>query len=169
MQTQSSYLDAALRKFPEQIAIVIAKDDQGKPNPITISWIMTTSANPPMIAFAVARNRYSLESIQLSKEFVVSLPSAEQEKEAVEFGTKSGRESDKIADCGSAVEPAKTIDCVLLSDAVANFECKLESEHAVGDHVIVVGSVVASHVNEDADLQRIFSLGGNKMGGLNPA
>jgi flavin reductase (DIM6/NTAB) family NADH-FMN oxidoreductase RutF len=169
MQTQSSYLNAALRKFPEQIAIVIAKDDQGKFNPVTISWIMTASANPPMMAFAVARNRYSLESIRSSKEFVIALPAADQEREVVEFGTKSGREIDKIAECGTETAPAKVVDGVLLSGAVANFECKLESELEVGDHVIVVGSVVASHVNKDEDLKRIFSLGGNKMGGLSPS
>ena len=37
---------------------------------------------------------------------------------------------------------------LFLADAVANFECKLESELETGDHFLLVGRVVASHVNE---------------------
>ena len=43
------------------------------------------------------------------------------------FGSKSGRDIDKFAGFDCKTEPAKVIDSVLLADAVANFECTLES------------------------------------------
>jgi flavin reductase (DIM6/NTAB) family NADH-FMN oxidoreductase RutF len=61
-------------------------------------------------------------------------------------------------------EPAKAIDSVLLTDAVANFECTLDSETVAGDHIIFVGKVVASHMNTEAR-KRLYTVGpGHKLG-----
>jgi flavin reductase (DIM6/NTAB) family NADH-FMN oxidoreductase RutF len=49
---------------------------------------------------------------------------------------------------------------------VANFECKCVSELETGDHVIFVGEVVQSYVNEQS-LNRLYTLGENyRFGGL---
>ena len=66
-------------------------------------------------------------------------------------------------------QPATRIDSVLLADAVANFECTLESEHEAGDHVIFVGRVVAAHVHQDTSVRRIYALGNEQMSAVNPA
>ena len=128
MQEQTSYGEAVVRKYPEQVAIAIAKDPQGKYNPITLGWIMPTSHNPPMMAVSVGLTRYSLEAIRLSREFVISFPSSEMAEDAFFYGTKSGRDMDKLAACGTKTAPASKVDGVLFSDAVANFECTRESE-----------------------------------------
>ena len=55
----------------------------------------------------------------------------------------------------------------VLADAVANFECKMESELETGDHVLFVGRVVASHVNDTGELRRLYTIGENfQMGGV---
>ncbi len=164
MQIAATYEQAAERRFPEQITIAIAKDAGGKHNPITISWTMLTSIEPPMLAIAVGHGRYSAGALRHSREFVLSLLSAEMAKDAVFHGTKSGRDLDKLAECGTKTQPAAKIDSVLLADAVANFECTLESEHETGDHIIFVGRVVAAHVNQDPDVVRLYSLGHERMG-----
>jgi flavin reductase (DIM6/NTAB) family NADH-FMN oxidoreductase RutF len=84
------------------------------------------------------------------------------------FGTKSGRDVDKLATSGVKTQPATAIDSVLLSDAVANFECRLLSELQTGDHVIFVGQVIATHANQDATLRRLYSLGHDRLGGVLP-
>jgi flavin reductase (DIM6/NTAB) family NADH-FMN oxidoreductase RutF len=58
---------------------------------------------------------------------------------------------------------------VILADAVANFECELESETEAGDHVIFVSRVVASHMNNDAPPRRLYALGNEQMGGVTPS
>lgn len=169
MQSPVSCKDAVSRRFPEQIAIAIAKDAQGKHNPITLGWIMLTSHEPPMMAFAVGLERHSLEAIRGAGEFVISFPSATMKDDVLFHGTKSGRDMDKIAESGTRTQPAAEIDSVLLADAVANFECKLESEHRTGDHVIFVGRVIASHMNADETVRRIYSLGNEQLGAAGPA
>ena len=76
-----------------------------------------------------------------------------------------GRELDKLAECGTATQPAQAIDGVLLSDAVANFECRLDGRLEAGDHVIFTGQVVAAHVNADPRVRMLFCPGPKPHGG----
>ncbi len=166
MQKEVPYSHAIDMKYPEGVVIGIAKDPQGKCNPISLGWSMITSGSPPMIAVSIGLRRYSLEAFRDAGEFVVAFPSEHQERETMLFGTKSGRDTDKLAEADAGTQPAGKIDCVLLSDAVANFECKLVSEHQTGDHVIFVGEVVCSHVHEPP-LNRLYSVGpGHILSGL---
>ena len=168
MQKEVEYSEAMTRKYPESVAIAIAKDPQGKYNPIALGWKMIVSGEPPMLAIAVGTTRYSLEAIRAAREFVVAFPSEFQVDETMIFGTKSGRDHDKLTLAGAKVQPAAKIDCVLLSDAVANFECKLFGEMATGDHYIFVGEVVCAHVNEKP-LNRLYTLGPEyEMGRVGP-
>ena len=85
-------------------------------------------------------------------------------KAALFFGSKSGRDTNKFAEFDCKIEPAKKIDSVLLSDAVANFECTLQWQKAAGDHIIFVGKVIASHVNTKPK-KRLYTVGpAHKMG-----
>ena len=164
MQKQVDYNDAIKSKYPEQTVIVIAKDRNGKANPITLGWTMIVSGDPPMMAIAVAKTHYSIETITNSECFTIAFPSSEMAEAALFFGSKSGRDIDKFAEFKCETEPAKEIDSVLLSDAVANFECTLESQMVAGDHVIFVGKVVASHTNTEPK-KRLYTVGpGHKMG-----
>ena len=119
MQVKTSYGEAMRRKYPEQIAIAIARDLQGKYNPITLGWVMPTSHAPPMLAISVAFARHSYEAIRQAGEFVVTFPSSAMAEDALFYGTKSGRDMDKLAVCGTKTEPASEMDCVLFTDAVA--------------------------------------------------
>jgi len=167
MQVETSCSQALVRKYPEQIAIAIAKDAEGKCNPITLGWIMPTSGDPPMLAISVAFTRHSYDAIRQAGEFVVSFPSTAMAKDALFHGTKSGRDMDKIAACGTKTQPASRIDCVLFSDAVTNFECTLESETKTGDHAIFVGRIVTAHMHDDPTVERLFTVGaGYEMRGL---
>ena len=166
MQKQVEYSDAVKTKYPEQVVIAIAKDRQGKANPVTLGWTMIVSGNPPMMAIAVAKKHYSIEAITHSECFTIAFPSSDMADAALFFGSKSGREIDKFAEFECETEPAKEIDSVLLTDAVANFECALDSQVPVGDHIIFVGTVVSSHMNTEPK-KRLYTTGpGHKLGSV---
>ena len=166
MQKQAEFPEAIKTKYPEQVVIAIARDKNGKANPITLGWTMIVSGKPPMMAIAVASTHYSIETIRHSKCFCLAFPSSERAEMALFFGSKSGRDIDKFAEFDCKTEPAKTIDSVLLSDAVANFECTLESETAAGDHIIFVGKVICSHINTEPK-KRLYTIGpGHKLGSV---
>ena len=164
MQKKVKYDHAVKTKYPEQVVIAIAKDRAGKANPITLGWTMIVSGEPPMMAIAVAKTHYSIETITHSECFTIAFPSSEMAEAALFFGSKSGRDTDKFAEFECKTEPATEINSVLISDAVANFECTLESQMVSGDHVIFVGKVVASHINAEPK-KRLYTIGvGHKMG-----
>jgi flavin reductase (DIM6/NTAB) family NADH-FMN oxidoreductase RutF len=166
MQRQVSFTEANTTKYPEQVAVAVAKDPAGKYNPITLGWVMQTSINPPMLALSVGKTRYSVQALRHARQFVVAFPSEKQQEEAMLFGTRSGRDTDKLAQAGSKTRPAEKIDGVLLEEAVANFECRLAGEFETGDHIIFVGEVVCAHVNV-SPLNRLYTVSrGYKMTGL---
>ena len=164
MQKQVEYSDAIKTKYPEQLVIAIAKDRHGKANPVTLGWTMIASGSPPMMAIAVAKKHYSVEAITHSECFTVAFPSAEMADAAMFFGSRSGREVDKFAEFECETEKAKEIDSLLLADAVANFECTLESQVPAGDHIVFIGPVVCAHMNSEPK-KRLYTVGpGHKLG-----
>jgi flavin reductase (DIM6/NTAB) family NADH-FMN oxidoreductase RutF len=164
MQKQVEYQEAIKTKYPEQVVIAIARDKDGKANPITLGWTMIVSGKPPMMAIAVASTHYSIEAVRHSKSFTISFPSSDMADAALFFGSRSGRNVDKFAEFDCETESAKVIDSALLTDAVANFECELQSQTEAGDHIIFVGKIVASHMNTEAK-KRLYTVGpGHKLG-----
>ena len=164
MQKQVEYAEAIRTKYPEQVVIAIAKDKNGKANPVTLGWTMIVSGNPPMMAIGVARKHYSIEAITHSKCFTIAFPSAQMAEAALFFGSRSGRNTDKFAEFDCATEPAREIDSLLLTDAVANFECRLQSQVPTGDHMTFIGEIVCSHINTEPK-QRLYTVGpGHKLG-----
>ena len=166
MQKRVKYEEAIKTKYPEQVVIAIAKDKSGRANPVTLGWTMIVSGAPPMMAIAVAKTHYSIETIRHSKCFTIAYPSSEMADAALFFGSKSGRDIDKFAEFDCKTESAKAIDSLLLTNAVANFECTLESETVAGDHIIFVGKIVASHTNTEPK-KRLYTVGpGHKLGSV---
>jgi len=107
MQVMTPFNEAIVKKYPEQVVIVLAKEKSGRVNPISISWTIPTSHVPPMMASSVGKTRYSLKVIREAGEFVIAYPSEKQERETLLFGTKSGRDTDKLALSGISTVPAQ--------------------------------------------------------------
>ena len=168
-QESIDYASAIRRKYPEQVVIALAKDEKGTPNPISLGWTMIVSGAPPMMAIAVAKGHYSVGAIRHSEEFVIALPSEEMADEVLFYGTHSGRDTEKLTAHPCALQQTSVVDCVLLADAVANFECRLVSELETGDHIVFVGEVLASHANTEPK-QRLYTVGpGYSMSGVRRA
>lgn len=166
MQQLTPFTKAIVKKYPEQVVVVFAKEKSGRVNPITIGWTMLTSHVPPMMAFSVGVTRYSLQVLREAQECVIAFPSERQADETFLFGTKSGRDTDKIAVSGIATVPASVVDCVLWEDAVANFECRIVNEIATGDHCLFAVEVVAAYINPEAPGRLYTVATGFKMSGI---
>ena len=164
MQKQVEYSEAIKTKYPEQVVIAIAKDTNGKANPVTLGWTMIVSGNPPMMAIAVAKKHYSIQAISYSQCFTICYPSVEMAEAALFFGSKSGRNTDKFSEFDCKTEPAREINSMLLSDAVANFECELDSQTEAGDHIIFIGKIVCSHMNTEPKKRLYTTVAGHKLG-----
>lgn len=167
MQISTSYRETRLAKYPETVNIIIVKDGEDRFNPMSASWVMFTSIEPTMLAISIGFERYTYELVKKQGEFVISMPSEGMSREVEYFGSNSGRDVDKLKELGTAIEPASKIDNVLLSDATANFECRVTGTLKTGDHMIFAAEIIASHIN-DAKNPRLYVLAPKQFGGLKP-
>jgi len=165
MQRPTEYRESRLLQYPEPVSIIIVRDDQGKYNPMSASWVTLTSIEPRMIAISVGFQRYTYELMLKQKEFVISFPSVKMEAEVRLFGSESGRDMDKLKALDTPTQPAKVIDGLLLSEASVNYECVLKDSMVTGDHVLFSAEIVASHTHEE-QLPRIYVLGPKTFGGV---
>jgi len=167
MQILKSYREIRPTKYPEPVHIVIVKGPDGIFNPMSAAWVMFTSIEPTMLAVSIGFERYTYELFKQQDEFVISIPSEQMSAEVEYFGSKSGRDVDKLKELGTPTLPTAVIDGVLLKEASINFECRKISSLRTGDHMIFVGEVVASHVHEP-QLPRLYSLEPRVFGGIQP-
>ena len=127
-------------------AILVGTYLDGKPNFLTISWAGITSADPPTMSIAVRNIRYSLKGIQENRQFSVNVPSVDMVKETDYCGVVSGSKSDKPRECGFKVFYGELDKAPLIEQCPINIECEVLQIVALGDHSLVIGKIVESHI-----------------------
>jgi flavin reductase (DIM6/NTAB) family NADH-FMN oxidoreductase RutF len=161
---------------PKHTILLSCTDKKGKANIITLAWCMPVSANPPMLAISIRPTRYSYKMIDEIKEFVVNIPTMDIVKETLFCGRRSGKQHDKFKETGLTPLPAKKVKPPIIKECVAHLECKLRQQTTAGDHVILVGEILAAYVNEGIfdktyDLNKvrpIYHMGGDDFATLAP-
>ena len=161
---------------PMHTVLVSCIGKNGKPNIITLAWVMPVSANPPLVAVSIAPKRYSHSLIEETGEFVINIPTMDILKETLFCGRVSGIDHDKFKETELTPLPAKKVKPPVIKECVAHLECKLHKQFTAGDHTIFVGEIVEAYANKEAftekyDLERarmIFHLGGDDFATLEP-
>ncbi len=169
MQKKSNISKALQRKYPEQVVLVTTAKPDGGANAMAVGWVAIASGEPLMFMLGIDDGAYTHELIKKTKEFVVAFPGENMGREVLFVGTRHGRDSDKIAGSGLAVQPADKVKAPLVADAVANFECRLVAIHRPGDCPLIIGRVVAAHENSNPAVKRLYTVAsGHKMAGVRP-
>jgi flavin reductase (DIM6/NTAB) family NADH-FMN oxidoreductase RutF len=133
--------------FPRPVALVTASSVE-KDNIITLSWVGSVCSSPPIVALGIRKSRYSYALIMKSREFVVNIPDADLVREADFCGTRSGREIDKFEKTGLTREDAKEVKAPLIKECPINLECTLKDTIELGSHILFLGEVVGTHIDE---------------------
>jgi len=150
-------VSAAFAKLkPESPLFVLAMDGR-KPSGMVACWHMCCSREPPLLAVALSKEGYTHKLIRQTKEFVLAAANQELVKEVEFFGTTHGNEVDKFAKTKLETRPAEKIKVPLIKKATINFECTLEKEVDIGDHLLFIGRVQAFHLNPEKKV--LFNMG----------
>ena len=159
MQKLASIEQVWQRKYPEQVVLALTVNEQNQVNIMTIGWVAVVSDEPPMYMLGIDDNAYTLELIRQNKEFVIAFPAKTMAGAALFCGTVHGHKIDKGRECGLNFAPGSKINVPILADAVANLECRLVTEYRPGNCPLIIGEVVAGHVNCDENVQRLINAG----------
>ena len=105
----------------------------------TAAWVMQTSFDPLLLALSINSSNASYELLHAGGGFTVNVLKKGQLDLARRFGTRSGRDEDKLA--GIRWRPGRS-GAPILEQALAYFDCELAGRHRAGDHELVLGRVV---------------------------
>jgi flavin reductase (DIM6/NTAB) family NADH-FMN oxidoreductase RutF len=152
MLKEMNWREAVTIASPYPYLLVTGMDKDGKPNAMGLGWWSFTSMNPPLMLVSIGKPRYTLECIRHTKDFVACFPSEDQAKGAWACGGKTGRGRDKIKESGLSTIPAKMVQSPIIAGCTAAFECKVVNEVETGDHIVIVGEVVATHGDPDRSM-----------------
>jgi flavin reductase len=131
----------AMGSFPTGVTVVTVASDEGNIHGITVNSFSSVSLDPMLVLICLKRTSRGLDLIERGGAFAVNVLSAGQHDLARRFANRHRPAGPAMFD-GVPYKPGVT-GCPFLVDATASFDCRLRRSHPAGDHLIVLGEVVA--------------------------
>ena len=133
---------------PRPTAIITTIDEEKKINAAPFSFIMPVSMNPPLLAVAIGNKRDILTNIRDSREFVVNIPPEEMLSELWACSKRQFRSDEDLEAVGLMTVDSEKVLAPCIRECIIWFECLLENEMEMGDHILVIGRVVHAEVKD---------------------
>lgn len=132
--TQRQLRDA-FGEFATGVTVVTALRPDGTPVGITANSFSSVSLEPPLLLWCLSGGSGSVRAFTPGASFAVHVLSHEQRELAVHFARRA-LEKFEIGE-GAQLRPPE------LSGALCRFDCRVHALHEGGDHLIIVGEVLA--------------------------
>ncbi len=133
-----------------RLVVMVTSHVAGQDGVMTAAWHAPVSLRPPLYGISISPTRHTYDLILQGGEFGVNFLPFERAELLAGVGGTKGKEVDKFDRFGIAKEKALRTSVPLLEDAYAAYECRLADHRSYGDHVWVIGEVVATHIVEEA-------------------
>lgn len=150
-------LRRALGCFVTGVTIVATRKEDSAPIGLTVNSFSSVSLSPPLVLWSLARTAASFEAFAGCDAFSVNILADDQVELSDRFAKSGG---DKFAGVpflsGMGGVP-------LIDGAVAQFVCRTAARHPAGDHVILIGEVLACSRSDRAPL--LYARGGYAAAG----
>lgn len=144
---------ASIGKFSQhypKVAAIVTASARGRDAAMTAAWHSSISLKPPLYGIAIAPKRFTYQLITESREFGINFVPLEKASLAAAIGGTSGQQMNKFERFNIAKEKPVKTTAPILKDAYAAYECKLVDSKPYGDHLWIVGEIVAVHFLEEA-------------------
>jgi flavin reductase (DIM6/NTAB) family NADH-FMN oxidoreductase RutF len=145
-KSESNQVAGLFRRLTLGVYVVGVTDGQQR-DAFTAAWITQVSFEPLLLAVSINPSNASYELLHATGGFTVNVLKQGQLELARRMGTRSGRETDKLA--GLPTRPGRT-GAPILEEALAYFDCELMGRTRAGDHELVLGRVVDGKVLDPA-------------------
>lgn len=127
---------------------VVCSGSKAKGNGYISNTVFQVTADPPRFATCCNKDNHTAGIIKTSGVFSVSVLNQDAGAGTIgTFGFKSGKDADKFS--GMNVRYGETGAPVVLNDAIAFLEFRLEETVDVGTHLIFIGLLVNAEVLDD--------------------
>jgi flavin reductase len=136
---EKPWLRQVASNFATGVAVVTTMSGDS-PVGTTVNAFTTVSLDPALVLVCLQRGSRLLTAVEASGVFAATVLAAEQRWQAQWFANRT-RLADATAFAGVATIPAPETGCLVLSEGVAYFDCRVHELLSGGDHVIVLGEV----------------------------
>jgi flavin reductase len=131
----------AMGAFPTGVTVVTVASGDGNMHGVTVNSFSSVSLDPMLVLICLNKTSRALGLIERAGAFAVNVLSAGQKDVSRWFADRHRPAGPAMFD-GVPLEPGAT-GCPVLADAAASFDCRLRQSYRAGDHLIVLGEVVA--------------------------
>ena len=131
----------AMGSFPTGVTVVTVASGDGTMYGVTVSSFSSVSLDPVLVLVCLNQTGRAAGLIESAGAFGVNVLSAGQQDVARWFANRNRPAGSAMFD-GVPLEPGSA-GCPVLAGAVASFGCQLRQSYRAGDHLIVLGEVVA--------------------------
>ena len=136
---------------PNPVTLVCTQKPDGATNLATVSWWTYLSFNPCMIAYAMAKTSYSGEMVRSNQKVILTVPGSEIADAVVGCGSTTGRDTDKIAQFGIAMQEVPGSDIQIPLHSRVAIKCSLKEFIETGDHYLYICNVEEVYGNEQEE------------------
>ena len=135
-----------LGTFATGVTVVTALDGEGTARGMTANSFSSVSLDPPLVLWSVGKDALAFNAFTCCRHFVVHVLKQSQQVLSSRFATREARSFDGLQmEHGVGGVP-------MFSDYLARFQCELYECLPGGDHVIVIGKVLAYEHKEGEPL-----------------
>lgn len=153
------------KRFPEAIALVVSKSNDGKITVCPVGYFALAAFNPKTWAISVYREHSTNKFIKETSEFVLCLPSFEQIDNVLIAG--SGHyDKDKMEKLDFEFSDVRTSQVPIIDGSVACFVCKVVEQVDVGDHTTFFGEIVESYISDKTWEEKIYNWDNKNLGNI---
>jgi len=131
----------AMGSFPTGVTVVTVASGDGDMHGITVNSFSSVSLDPMLVLVCLNETSPGIGLIERARAFAVNVLSAGQQDVSRWFANRYRPAGATMFD-GLPFEPGVT-GCPVLAGSAASFDCRLRQSHRAGDHLIVLGEVVA--------------------------
>jgi flavin reductase (DIM6/NTAB) family NADH-FMN oxidoreductase RutF len=132
-------------QVPQAVTVVTTKNGDDSAHGTTVSAICSLSADPPLLLVALDRSSDLLKQLRKTRRFGVNLLAADQQEVGLTCAKKGDAKLKAVSWDDEGGLPR-------IKDAAAWLECDVQKLLPGGDHMIVVGLVLACEASDSEPL-----------------
>ena len=144
MAFNSNEFRKVLGNFATGVTVVTTRDQSGIPHGLTANSFSSVSLEPPLVLFCIDKRSNCLSAFNEADAFAINVLTDGQKDISDRFAFSEERwEGVKTRTLQTGVP--------ILEDCLANLDCSMHAQYDAGDHVIVVGKVEETLIQNEGD------------------
>jgi flavin reductase (DIM6/NTAB) family NADH-FMN oxidoreductase RutF len=133
---------------PTGVILISTVDKDDRNNIAPFAWWNVVSKEPPLVSVSIRPSTNTYRIIKNTAEFTIAIPDPVL-VDTVYESAHLDREPDEFKKLNLTALPAAKIRSPRIKECQVNIECRFIDEITCGDHMLIIGEVVAVDVRDD--------------------